>query len=70
MVFVLIAALLLCGCASVEQAYVPDTLPQLIKQEPLPPWPFRTIANEVTLDIKIRIAVTALSRMSPSLLQV
>jgi len=71
MVFVLIAAFLLCGCATVEQAYVPDTLPQLIKQEPLPPWPFRTIANEVTLDIKIRIAsdgsVKDVSFLTPSL---
>ncbi|MCX6142481.1 MAG: TonB family protein [Ignavibacteriales bacterium] len=55
MKWILIAMFLLCGCATLEQTYAPDTLPQLIKQEPLPPWPFRTMGDEVTLDIKIRI---------------
>jgi TonB family protein len=69
--FILIAAFLLCGCATIDQAYVPDTLPQLIRQEPLPPWPFRSVANEVTLDIKIRIgrdgSVKDVSFVTPSL---
>jgi TonB family protein len=53
---VLVAVFLLCGCATIQPSYAPDTLPQLIRQEPLPPWPFRTMDSEVTLDIKIRIA--------------
>jgi TonB family protein len=52
---ILIAMFLLCGCATFEQTYTPDTLPQLIKQDPLPPWPFQTMDEEVSLDIKIRI---------------
>ncbi len=55
MAFILVAAFLLCGCATLEQANVPDTLPQLIKQEPLPPWPFRTPDEQVNLEIKVRI---------------
>jgi TonB family protein len=71
MVFILIASFLLCGCATIEQVYVPDTLPQLVKQEPLPPWPFRIIEDEVTLDIKIRIgsdgSVKDVAFLTPSL---
>jgi TonB family protein len=71
MVFVLIVVFILCGCATVEQAYVPDTLPQLIRQEPLPPWPFQTMNEEVSLDIKIRIdtegSVKAVSFLTPTL---
>jgi TonB family protein len=66
-----IAAFILGGCATVEQAYVPDTLPQLIRQEPLPPWPFRTSADEITLDIKIRVggdgSIKDVSFLTPSL---
>ena len=50
-----IAVFLLCGCATVQPTYAPDTLPQLIKQAPLPPWPFQTMDEEISLDIKIRI---------------
>jgi hypothetical protein len=57
MKFILIAVFLLCGCATVQPTYAPDALPLLIKQEPLPPWPFRTVDEEVTLDIKIRIGI-------------
>jgi len=68
---IVIAAFILGGCATVEQAFVPDTLPQLIRQEPLPLWPFRTVADEVTLDIKIRIgsdgSVRDVSFLTPSL---
>jgi TonB family protein len=71
MVFILIAAVLLCGCATVQPTYVPDTYPQLVKQEPLPPWPFRTHDQEVTLDIKIRIGsdgfVKDVTLLTPSL---
>jgi len=52
---IFIAMFLLCGCATLEQTYAPDTLPQLIRQDPLPPWPFQTMDEEVSLDIKIRI---------------
>lgn len=55
MVIIFVAAFLLCGCATILPTNVPDTLPQLIRQEPLPPWPFRTHEDEVALDIKIRI---------------
>ena len=71
MVFILIAAFLLCGCATVQPLFVPDIFPQLIKQEPLPPWPFPTVGQEVTLDIKIRIgsdgSVKDVSFLTPSL---
>jgi len=71
MVFILIAAFLLCGCATVQPTYVPDTYPQLIKQEPLPPWPFRIVEQEVTMDIKIRIgsdgSVKDVTFLTPSL---
>ena len=71
MKYTLIAAFLLCGCATIQPTYAPDTFPQLIKQEPLPPWPFRIAENEVTLDIKIRIdsdgAVRDVSFITPSL---
>jgi TonB family protein len=50
-----IVVILLCGCAIIQPPYAPDTYPQLVKQEPLPPWPFRTSDDEITLDIKIRI---------------
>jgi TonB family protein len=55
MVFILIAAFLLCGCTTFDQSYRPDILPQLIKQEPLPPWPFGTRDEEVALDVEFRI---------------
>lgn len=71
MVFILIAAFLLCGCATVQPLFVPDIFPQLIKQEPLPPWPFPTVGQEVTLDIKIRIgsdgSVKDVALLTPSL---
>ena len=55
MVFILIAAFLLCGCATLQPSEAPDTLPQLVRQEPLPPWPYRAPESEIALDIKIRI---------------
>ena len=71
MVFILIAAFLLCGCASVQPTYAPDALPQLVKQEPLPAWPFRAHDQEVTIDIKIRIGSDGLVKdvalLTPSL---
>lgn len=71
MVFILVAVFLLCGCATVPPTFVPDVYPQLTKQEPLPPWPFRTTGDEVTLDIKIRIgadgSVKEVSFISPTL---
>jgi TonB family protein len=71
MIFILIAALLLCGCATVQPTYAPDTFPQLIRQEPLPAWPFRANYQEVTIDIRIRIGsdglVKDVSLLTPSL---
>jgi TonB family protein len=71
MVFILIAAVILCGCATTLPTSAPDTLPQLINQEPLPPWPFRTREDEVPLDIKIRIgsdgSVKDVAFITPSL---
>ena len=71
MKFILIAVFLLCGCATVQPTYVPDVFPQLIRQEPLPPWPFPTVDQEVTMDIKIRIgsdgSVKDVSFLTPSL---
>jgi TonB family protein len=71
MVFILIAALLLCGCATVQPTNAPDTFPRLIKQEPLPAWPFPTVDQEVSIEIKIRIgsdgSVKDVSFLTPSL---
>jgi TonB family protein len=71
MVFILIAAVLLCGCSALQQPYAPDILPQLMYQEPLPPWPFTSYEHEVALDIKIRIdtggAVKDVSFVTPTL---
>jgi TonB family protein len=71
MVLILIAAILLCGCATLEAPNAPDTFPQLVQQEPLPPWPFPAAEQEVVLDIKIRIdtngSVKDVSFLTPSL---
>jgi TonB family protein len=71
MVFILVAALLLCGCATVQSTYAPDALPQLVKQDPLPAWPFRVHDQEVTIDINIRIGSDGLVKdvalLTPSL---
>jgi len=55
MVFVVIAALLLCGCATFEQPDTSYSLPEVIYQSPLPPWPFRT--NNVSLTMTFRVYV-------------
>jgi TonB family protein len=71
MVFILIAAIFLCGCSTFQQPNAPDSLPQLLYQEPLPPWPFTSYEHEVALDIKIRIdaggAVKDVSFVTPTL---
>ena len=56
MVFVVIAALLLCGCASSEPSALPDVYPELVVQTPLPAWPAPVLNNEVSLQLKLRIA--------------
>lgn len=56
MMFVVIAAFLLCGCTSSQLTTAPDVLPQLIHRVPLPPWPSSTAERGVTLELKIHIA--------------
>jgi TonB family protein len=71
MVLILIAALFLCGCATIPPVFAPDVFPQLVQQEPLPPWPFPSVDQEVALEIKIRIGsdgdVKDVSFLTPSL---
>jgi TonB family protein len=57
MVFIVLAALLLCGCATFEQPDTSYTLPEVIYQSPLPPWPFSS--NNVSLSLTFKIYVTA-----------
>ena len=53
-IFVLLA--LLCyGCATFQTPDGPDTLPQLIYQAPLPPWPTPSYVPGLTLELLIRV---------------
>ncbi len=54
-IFVLIA-LLCCGCTTLQTPEAPDTLPQLIYQAPLPPWPTASYVQGLTLELMIRVA--------------
>ena len=57
MVRIVLAALLLCGCATFE---LPDTsysLPEVIYQSPLPPWPFHTDYVSLNMTFRIHVAV-------------
>lgn len=57
MKFIVLVAVLLYGCATFE---LPDTsysLPEVINQSPLPPWPFHT--DNVTLILTFKIHVSA-----------
>jgi TonB family protein len=56
MKFVVIAAFFLCGCASTQPSSLPDVFPELMVQTPLPAWPAPVLNNEVTLQLKLRIA--------------
>jgi TonB family protein len=55
MMFVIIAALLLCGCASLQPPDSAITYPEVLSEAPLPAWPFRTNAPEIVLTIKVRV---------------
>ncbi len=56
-VFIVIAALLLCGCASFEPPEGNYTLPELIIQASLPPWPYPP--SVVALSFTFRVHVGA-----------
>jgi len=67
MVRIVLAALLLCGCATFE---LPDTgysLPEVIYQSPLPPWPFHT--DYVSLNMRFRIHVAVDGTVSNALIE-
>ncbi|MBM4160280.1 MAG: TonB family protein [Ignavibacteria bacterium] len=50
---VVVVVVLLGGCKSLELPESPETLPQLIYQAPLPPWPVSSTGREINLDLKI-----------------
>ena len=56
MVIIIIAALFMCGCATTQPSALPDVLPQLVYQSPLPAWPAAVPFGEVALDLKLRIS--------------
>jgi hypothetical protein len=49
-------ALLCCGCTALQPPEAPDTLPELIYQAPLPPWPTNVYVQSLTLEIMVRVA--------------
>jgi TonB family protein len=49
-------ALLFCGCATVQPPEAPDTLPELIYQAPLPPWPTTNYIPGLTLELMVRVS--------------
>ncbi|MBF8295383.1 MAG: PpiC protein [Bacteroidetes bacterium] len=57
MVFIVLAALLLCGCATFEPPDPSQSLPEVVYQSSLPPWPFHT--NKVSLNMTFRIHIAA-----------
>jgi TonB family protein len=57
MVFIVLAALLLCGCATFE---LPDTsysLPEVTYRSSLPPWPFHSDNVSLNMTFRIHVAV-------------
>jgi TonB family protein len=57
MVFILIAALLLCGCATFEPSDASYSLPEVTYQSSLPPWPFHTDNVALNMTFRIHVAV-------------
>ena len=57
MVFIVLAALLLCGCASFEPPNASYSLPEVIYQSSLPPWPFHTDRVSLNMTFRIHVAV-------------
>lgn len=56
MVFIVIAALLFCGCASFEPPDSHYTLPELINQVSLPQWPYAPSAVALSFTFRVHIA--------------
>ncbi len=57
MVFIVLAALFLCGCATFESPDTSYSLPEVTYQSPLPPWPFHTDNVSLSLTFRIYVAV-------------
>lgn len=55
MIRLLLIALMLAGCAPLQQTQVPDTLPQLLYQVPLPAWHRPAVVQDVPLELLIRV---------------
>lgn len=60
--FVVAAIVLLASCKSLELPETPETLPQLVYQVPLPPWPVSTTHRELSLDLKIYVGTDGVVR--------
>ncbi len=50
-----VVVFLLSGCTSLQPPEAPETLPQLVYQVPLPPWPTSAVDRDITLDLKIYV---------------
>lgn len=57
MVFIVLAALLLCGCATFELPDPSYSLPEVIHQSSLPPWPFHTDHASINLVFRVYIGL-------------
>jgi TonB family protein len=57
MPFIILAALLLCGCATFEPHDPSYSLPEVVYQSSLPPWPFHTQNVSLSMTFKIHVAV-------------
>jgi TonB family protein len=57
MVFIVLAALLLCGCATFEAPDPGYSLPEVTYQSSLPPWPYHTDNVSLNMTFRIHVAV-------------